>query len=316
MKEILGYLQGHWQEDFRLKTYLYTAIFLTISIFINYYWGLRGQMLDQVPPIFPRIIFFVGFYLFAYLMVAVPKCYWEHKKSVLQKADFWLSAIVFTGVIGLNSGFSSRFLFEDFRLYEERYVLIKIFENLKSLLLIFVPLWLFWKWKDRKLESFYGLSFHTFKFRPYFFMFLGMIPLITAASFLPDFLETYPFFRLWRLSENAFGLKPIEWLPIYEIFYAWDFVCVELAFRGALVIGMARILGKDAVLPMVAVYAFLHFGKPLGETISSIFGGYLLGIIALHSRHILGGCMIHIGIALLMDSAALVQHYWQGTWKI
>lgn len=69
--------------------------------------------------------------------------------------------------------------------------------------------------------------------------------------------------------------------------YAWDFVSVELAFRGFLIIGMIKILGKGAVLPMAVTYAFYHFGKPAGETISSVFGGYILGIIALlYKKHI------------------------------
>ena len=72
---------------------------------------------------------------------------------------------------------------------------------------------------------------------------------------------------------------------------------------------MAKILGKDAVLPMVVTYAFLHFGKPLGETVGSIFGGYILGVIALRTKHIFGGCIIHIGVAYLMEVMALWQHY-------
>ena len=35
---------------------------------------------------------------------------------------------------------------------------------------------------------------------------------------------------------------------------------------------------------MAATYAALHFGKPMGETISSIFGGYILGVIALYNH--------------------------------
>ena len=104
------------------------------------------------------------------------------------------------------------------------------------------------------------------------------------------------------------GLSQTQMGVIYEFFYLADFTFTELVFRGVLVIGMARLIGKDAVLPMVAVYAFLHFGKPLGETIGSVFGGYILGVIALKSKNIVGGCIIHIGVAFLMDIAAYIQH--------
>ena len=73
---------------------------------------------------------------------------------------------------------------------------------------------------------------------------------------------------------------------------------------------MVKLLGKEAVLPMVSMYAFLHFGKPLGETIGSVFGGYILGVIALKKEHIFGGFIIHVGVAYLMEITAFWQHYY------
>ncbi|MEM7655668.1 MAG: CPBP family intramembrane glutamic endopeptidase, partial [Bacteroidota bacterium] len=81
----------------------------------------------------------------------------------------------------------------------------------------------------------------------------------------------------------------------------------ELIFRGFFVIGMAKVLGKGAVLPMVSIYAARHFAKPMLETVGSVFGGYILGVIAFRSQNIWGGVLIHIGIAALMDVFALLQ---------
>jgi len=53
----------------------------------------------------------------------------------------------------------------------------------------------------------------------------------------------------------------------------------------------------------------LHFGKPIGEAISSIFGGYVLGVIALNTKSIVGGSIVHIGVAWLMELFAYLQHY-------
>ena len=61
---------------------------------------------------------------------------------------------------------------------------------------------------------------------------------------------------------------------------------MEYIFRGFLVLAFARILGGYAVLAMVGAYMFLHYGKPLAEAISSVFGAYILGIISLHTRKI------------------------------
>ncbi len=78
-------------------------------------------------------------------------------------------------------------------------------------------------------------------------------------------------------------------MSAYEFFYGMDFFNLELLFRGFLVIGLSQVLGKDAIIPMVTTYCFLHFGKPVGEQISSIVGGYILGVIAFYTRGIWGG---------------------------
>jgi len=67
------------------------------------------------------------------------------------------------------------------------------------------------------------------------------------------------------------------------------------------------VLGRGAVLTMVVTYCFLHFGKPLGESISSIFGGFILGVVAYETRSIWGGVILHMGIAWMMDLAAYLQ---------
>ena len=67
------------------------------------------------------------------------------------------------------------------------------------------------------------------------------------------------------------------------------------------VIGFIKWVGKDAILPMACFYCTIHFGKPMGECISSYFGGLLLGIVACNTRSIYGGLMVHLGIAWLME---------------
>jgi hypothetical protein len=59
---------------------------------------------------------------------------------------------------------------------------------------------------------------------------------------------------------------------------------------------------------MISVYCFLHFGKPMGEAISSIFGGYILGVIAYNTKSISGGIIVHMGVAWMMDFFAYLQH--------
>jgi hypothetical protein len=137
-------------------------------------------------------------------------------------------------------------------------------------------------------------------------MLLLMVPLLVAASFNPGFMQQYPMYK--TSGAHAFLGVP-EWVTviIYEVAYGLDFISVELLFRGFMVIGLMHILGRSAVTAMVAVYCFLHFGKPAGEAVSSIFGGYILGVIAYETKSIWGGVIIHIGIAWLMEVTAFLQ---------
>jgi hypothetical protein len=52
---------------------------------------------------------------------------------------------------------------------------------------------------------------------------------------------------------------------------------------------------------MAAFYCTIHFGKPLGECITSFFGGLALGVLAYRTRSILGGLIIHLGLAWMME---------------
>ena len=72
---------------------------------------------------------------------------------------------------------------------------------------------------------------------------------------------------------------------LYELSYGIDFVGIELFFRGFLVLAFVKWVGKDAILPMALFYCTIHFGKPMGECISSFFGGLI----------------VHLGIAWLME---------------
>jgi membrane protease YdiL (CAAX protease family) len=126
-----------------------------------------------------------------------------------------------------------------------------------------------------------------------------MVPLIAAAATLPDFLTVYP-----KFQQVLFLSQPQRngWYQLlYELAYGSDFVSIELFFRGFLILAFARWAGKDAILPMALFYCTIHFGKPLGECISSFFGGLILGVITFHTRSIWGGLMVHLGIAWMME---------------
>lgn len=139
----------------------------------------------------------------------------------------------------------------------------------------------------------------------YLWLLLGALPLVAVAASQPSFANYYPLFaRIFSPDYVAFqDVNDMGRVAIFELFYGLDFFSTEMFFCGFLVLALVRWLGPAAILPMAVFYATIHFGKPLGETISSFFGGYLLGIFAYYSRSIWGGVLVHIGLTWLMELA-------------
>ncbi|MBS1659759.1 MAG: CPBP family intramembrane metalloprotease [Bacteroidetes bacterium] len=152
-----------------------------------------------------------------------------------------------------------------------------------------------------------GLTAQNFNARPYFLLLAFLLPLIALASTQQDFLAMYP--RVKNLAFIDEAVHPVwPWKLLYEISYGLDFLGIELFFRGLLVVGLVRYVGDSAILPMAAFYCTIHFGKPLGECISSFFGGLILGVLANRTRSILGGLIVHLGLAWLMELGGWLGH--------
>ena len=254
-------------------------------------------------------IAYTFYYAIPYYIAVFIVLYFEKKLHIMKTRDFWIKSGAFLLMAGLAKGFYwHQDVIRSFSGPGQTYFLFKVVNNLLRLFLYCIPMLIVKYYYDRDEKGLYGLRFDYFDYRPYLFMLLFMVPLITAASFLPSFQSSYPRISPWMI-DGVFGLNQFWITAIFEIAYGFNFTFIELMYRGALVIGMVRILGKDAILPMAVVYCVLHFGKPMGEAISSIFGGYILGIIAYRTRNILGGVIIHMGVAWLMETAAFIQHY-------
>lgn len=156
-------------------------------------------------------------------------------------------------------------------------------------------LWFFWRFTRDDSEPFYGMQ-RTRQWKSYWWMLLFMVPLCWIAAHQPDFQRMYP--RIQPYLNSA--LKPLDYL-IFEGAYAVDFFSIELFFRGFMILVLSRYMGTAAILPVACFYCTIHFGKPAGEAIGSLFGGWILGIVVYYSRSIWGGLLVHLGIALLME---------------
>jgi hypothetical protein len=235
--------------------------------------------------------------------------YFYNKKSHLYSGAYWLTLLFL--ILLLLFSETSYYIYRDWirvNLPFELYPFISSFvSELVSSTIIITGVFFYWFYVDRKRIPLYGFQKGTLDLTPYIALLLLMTPFILWASFQQDFLAYYPEYKP-GFAETYLGWPYWSTLGIYEVTYGMGFFSIEFLFRGFLVLGLARYLDKGAVFLMATLYCYLHFGKPLGEAIGSVFGGLILGIITYYSRSIWGGLVIHLGIAYLMDLFAVIQH--------
>lgn len=304
MKLIWRYFNDFHRHYFEPRLYVVFLLYVAALITVNYSLDLEDSVIDRLPAIW-KLAAFTGFHLFSYLGVLLIAMRFSKEKNWL---SLWFLLKVIMGFLILGCDRSFYTLFYDAMTAiapaEVTLFFQKLSINSTGILLILLPLISMHLIYDHgSNHGLYGLRVSGVNWNLYFFMWLVMIPVVWAATYLPGFTEYYPTWKRAGGLEFASFYNVGIWIPaiIYETFYIGDFLFTELFFRGFLVIGLSKYLGRNAVLPMAATYAVLHFGKPLGETISSVFGGYLLGILALYTRNIWGGVFVHGGTAALME---------------
>ncbi len=139
----------------------------------------------------------------------------------------------------------------------------------------------------------------TQSLRSYFLLIILMLPLLLWASMQKDFSAVYP--RAKIITETL-GAEAKPWhFVLFEAAYVFDFISIEIFFRGFLIIVLGKMFGKQSILPIALFYFSIHLGKPMFEAFSSFLGGIILGTIAYRSKSIWGGWLVHVSIALLME---------------
>jgi membrane protease YdiL (CAAX protease family) len=308
MKKLGHYLKHHVLEDFNPKYYLSISFFLALLISINYWFDLEDSYLDNLTGVSKFIGFFV-LYSVSYFGATFIYYKTSSQKKFFREPSFWVKSIFGLAVLSLDS--SVPFLYpiiEKTLPNEVRYWSFKVAVNSISFITVVLPLILFYFFADRTDSNIYGLRPKQFDAKPYLVMLLIMVPVLAIASSTPSFLKQYPMY----VSTAASGYMNVpEWFTvfIYEFAYGSDFITVELLFRGFMVLAFVALLGRGAVLSMAVLYCSLHFGKPMLEAMSSVLGGYILGVIAYETKSIWGGIIVHMGIAWLMELMAFLQKY-------
>ena len=150
----------------------------------------------------------------------------------------------------------------------------------------------------------YGLRLGMF--RGELRIFAILLPAILAGAYLsagqPRFQQTYPFYTDWTAGRGT-----VAGLVTWWVMYAASFVALEFFYRGFMVTVGFGLVGWWAIPAMAAPYCLLHLDKPLPEMVTSLFGGLLLGVVALRTRSILAGVLAHVTLAVGTDGAVLLR---------
>jgi membrane protease YdiL (CAAX protease family) len=310
MKKIIFYVKEYYKETFNLKLYAAIAILLAFLISANYTLNIEDNFIDAYHGTWYKGVLYAlltgGSYLITCLFIQL----FTEKKDILEQKGFWYSLLLFYIIFGVYRGsyYAIRFV-QDITIEADYYFYYKLVGNLEDIAFGVLPfVFIYFVYDRKKIDHCYGLNTQNANIKPYIIMLLIMCLPIYFASLTDGFMESYPKANKAHYLEfsNIHSISSWSSFLIFEFFYLTSFLAVEIMFRGFLIYRLEKYLGNYVVLPMMVAYAVIHFGKPLGETLGSIGGAYVLGILALKTKNIYGGIFIHIGVALLMEIFALL----------
>ena len=151
--------------------------------------------------------------------------------------------------------------------------------------------------KKRSLGlSFKGMREHLWV---YVVLFVPVLVAVIIVSFFDEFQEYYPFYTKAHQSLPDF--------LIWESFYIAQFFSLEFFFRGFMIQPLRKEMGSGAIFAMMIPYVMIHIGKPMVECFAAILAGIVLGTLAMRTRSIWAGFLIHASVALSMDLLSIWQ---------
>ncbi len=292
MRYIWSHVWAFAVQDFALRRYSLALCWISLLAAFNYAIGYEEDILAPLEGTWRGYAGYAAMYALAYVPVAL-------LQPLPRRA--WPWAALGLAVLVIDAGFQGYRTLAEAQPTAEGYVVVWVIaQQAQSLLTILLPLALAYT-ALRPMPGFYGLAAGPgVRLGPYLGLLGLMVPLVCLAAPTEGFQATYPIF-----DRSLDWPQHRGWIALFELAYAWDFLATELLFRGFFVVALGRLAGPAVVLPVVTLYGALHFGKPVAEAASSLLGGYVLSALALRTGNIWGGVVVHMGIALLMEAAAL-----------
>lgn len=299
MKKIWGYLRDYFSTQCNYRYLAVLAVCIGFSIYLNFIVCSEDQWIKADPHAVQRLLKYLCGYSVVFGGAYLLQLLFDRDRCLRAK-KLWLLIAFAIVIFSLRAWYTPDWQAISAHIPPGYTTLAwKVVVNAQSLVTLLLPCTLYWLIVDKRREQLYGFHAKGVVLWPYFILLALMLPLLFAAGSQADFQHVYP-----RAVHISIPRSDPHWLSgtlLYEGAYSLDYIMTEFFFRGFLIIPFARIVGPKAILPMCAFYVSVHFDKPLGECISSFFGGLILGVLAYRTRSIYGGVIVHLGIALGME---------------
>jgi hypothetical protein len=298
LKQVVGYIKDFYDKKFNPYYFLLILLLVGIMIYFNYWHLLEHRYAAGGKTKWAN---FSGYYLLYFIPFAAAfflQPIFFKDCGYFGKLWFWLILILAPAFFSFRVNFSLQEMIVN-RIWsgDELQFWLPCINWVVRVFVLLIPVYIVWLIKDKNNQPFYGARALA-DIKPYLLMLLIMLPLLALASTQKDFLNMYP--KAQFITELQAGHQKWRYV-VYELCYGFDFVSIEFFFRGFLILSLLKICGQHCIIPVACFYCSIHLGKPMGEAISSFWGGLLLGIVSYNTGSIWGGLIVHLGIAWFME---------------
>lgn len=274
MSAIIRYIREFYQKGINLYYFLLVLLLIGSCIYLNYWHFLEARYvaggLTKWSNFFGYyLLYFIPFVFAFFLQLLFFKDCGYYKNYW-----FWIILVLAPAFFSFRVNFDlHQPLIAKLWNGDEREFWLRSLNWVVRVFVVLIPVFMIWWIKDKKNQPFYGTK-ALIEIRPYLIMLLIMVPLVALASTQKDFLQMYPKAKV--IAQLDLPSKRWHYF-IYELCYGFDFISIEFFFRGFLILSLAKICGPQCIIPVACFYCTIHFGKPMGEAISSFLGWIIVG---------------------------------------
>jgi len=283
----------NWLELPAVKIAISVALWIAVAPIV--WWFFRGtwRELDAEALALRRDLAARGQIDYRPMVALVLVAFVQTFQEYYGRPDFYVRAIA--GAMDRHARAHPGSLFNP-RVYDELYVRLWWGVTRVGGYLLPLAVWPLFFRRDSLLD--FGLRGRGFRAHAWIYALcvVVMIPVLVLVARQPDFADYYPMYKQAGRSWLDFA--------IWEIVYLAQFFSLELFFRG-FIIRAARSFGSGAIWAMAVPYCMIHYGKPYLEASVAVIAGVVLGSLAMKTRSIYAGFLVHATVAVLMDVLAL-----------